>query len=82
MNKRKQIMGAVAGKNTSCSSLDHSYNPKNEYLLGHISGGVDRDGKAFITIYGGLDPDGLSFQDIIVGLTVVKRQCTRSLRSR
>jgi len=31
------------------------YNPRNEYLLGHISGGVDRDGKAFITIYGGLE---------------------------
>ncbi|MBP7230549.1 MAG: hypothetical protein KBA28_01355 [Syntrophaceae bacterium] len=31
------------------------YNPRNEYLLGHISGGVDRDGKAFVSIYGGLE---------------------------
>ena len=31
------------------------YNPKNEYLFGHISGGVDRDGKAFVSIYGGLE---------------------------
>ncbi len=37
------------------SVYDNIYNPRNEYLLGHISGGVDRDGKAFITIYGGLE---------------------------
>ncbi|MBP7230882.1 MAG: hypothetical protein KBA28_03035 [Syntrophaceae bacterium] len=37
------------------SIYDSIYNPKNEYLFGHISGGVDRNRKAFITIYGGLE---------------------------
>ena len=31
------------------------YNPKNTYSFGHISGGIDVDGKAFVSIYGGLE---------------------------
>lgn len=31
------------------------YNPNNEYRFGHMSGGVDKDAKAFISIYGGLE---------------------------
>lgn len=34
---------------------ENIYNPNNEYSFGHISGGVDKDGKAFITLYGGLE---------------------------
>ena len=37
------------------SIYENIYNPNNDYSFGHISGGVDKDGKAFISLYGGLE---------------------------
>lgn len=46
------------------SIYENIYNPNNNYSFGHISGGVDKEGKAFISIYGGLEKhEGASVND-------------------